>query len=189
MVSFGAGGFGWSGTFERMETDSGSKFTDVEYFLHNFSLNYAYRITRRFQLGGYFQSYTSRYTFHTTAGAPKTELETQVLGAFLIYNYSDTLSSAWFTGLSAGVFQRNDETSHDVALAESKKPFELDDAGEIYELVAGKRFRLSKWKIEHLTFAPQLSVYYKDHGKDFDDQKIKNGIGLTFQPVKFDFLF
>ncbi len=188
MVSFGTGGFGWSGAVEKMETRDDSPFADVEHFITNLSLNYGYRISQRFIVGGYYKTMNSEYKFNNGSTA-KVERESDFLGLYTLYHFSDTISSAWYTGISIAHFSEEQEISHDVALAENKTPFELDDTGLLYEIVMGKRFRLLKWDIDHLTFAPQVGLFYKTHGKDFDDQDVKNGFGVSVQPVRFDFLF
>jgi hypothetical protein len=188
IVSFGTGGFGWSGAVERMETEDKSPFSDVELFLSNISLNYGYRISQRFIIGGYYQTMNSEYKFRHGSTA-RVEREIDVLGLYTLYHFSDTISSAWYVGLSVARFSEEQEISHDIAVAESKTPFELDDKGMLYEVVLGKRFRLLKWNIDHLTYAPQVGVYFRSHSKDFDDQGVKDGFGVSLQPVKFDFLF
>lgn len=189
LVSIDSNGLGWSGAFEKMETKSESAFSDVEHLVNNIGFNYAYRLTDRFILGGYFRNTNSEYKFNTPSSSARVEAETQTIGLFTLYNFSDTISSAWYTGLSVAHFQLEQEVSHDVVLAESKNPFELDDSGMMFEAIAGKRFRLLKWNIDHLTYSPQIGLFYKTHSKDFDDQSVKNGYGVSFQPIKFDLLF
>lgn len=189
MVSVDANGLGWSGALERMETKSASAFSDVEHLVNNIGLNYGYRLTDRFIVGGYFKNSNSEYKFSKSSSSASVEVETLTVGVFTLYNFSDTISNAWYTGVSVAHYTNEQETSHDVALEEGKNPFELDDAGMIYEIVAGKRFRLLKWNIDHLTYSPQVGIFHRTHSKDFDDQNVKNGYGVSFQPVKFDLLF
>ncbi len=188
IVSIGTAGFGWSGAAERNETEEKSSFADVKTYLTNLSLNYGHRIGKRFILGGYYQTGHSETKFRNGVTG-RVEHETQIVGLYTLYNFSDTISSAWYTGVSVAHFNDEQEISHDIALAESKSPFELDDAGMVYEAIVGKRFSLKKWNIDHLTYAPQLGFFKKTHSKDFDDQGVKDGIGATIQPIRFDFLF
>ena len=189
MVTFNHSGFGWSGAVERMKTTSESAFSDVESLVNNIGLNYAYRISERFQIGAYYTNTNSEYKFQKSSGQAEVEAETTTIGVFTLYNFSDTLSSAWYVGVSIGQFSNKQEVSKDIALEEGKSPFELDDSGMIYEVVVGKRFRLLKWNIDHLTFSPQIGFFHRTHGKDFDDQHVKDGHGISFQPIKFDLLF
>lgn len=189
IVSINQNGLGWGGSYEKMETKSASVFADVEHIVNNIGINYGYRITDRFILGGYVRNTNSEYKFKASANSGKVEVETMTVGLYTLYNFSDTISNAWYAGVSVAHYTNEQETSHNVAIAESKNPFELDDAGMIYEAVVGKRFRLLKWNIDHLTYSPQIGFFHKTHSKDFDDQDLKNGFGVSFQPVKFDFLF
>jgi hypothetical protein len=189
MISFGTQGLGWSGAAEKIHSDSGSDFDGIEYLFHNIGLNYAYRLTSRLQLGGFYQAVHQEYRFKTANDVSRSENKSNSIGLFGIYNFSDELTNTFFLGLSIANFRMQEENSHDILVAESKNPFELDDSGVTYELILGKRFTLKKWGIEHLTFSPQGSVYHRTHGKDFSDQRSKEGVGLTLQVIKFDLLF
>lgn len=189
IVTVGSNGFGWSGASEKMETNSRSVFADVDYFLSNIGLNYGYRLNKRIVLGGFFLNHQNEYKFNTPNSSASVKKNTTIVGLYTLYNFSDTLPSAWYAGFSASHFNIAEETSHNAAIAEGKNPFELDDAGEMYEIFVGKRFPLTKWNIEHLTYAPQIGIYTRTHGRDLDDQDVKKGYGYTFQPVRFDFLF
>jgi hypothetical protein len=191
MVSFGAGGFGWSGAAEQLPGESKSQFSRVDYAFTNIGLNYAYLFTSRIQVGAFFKTFHQEHKFYRKGNrhASPTEIESNTMGMFALYNFSEDISNAYFLGPSIATYNYIEENSHDLESAENKAPFELDDSGMIYELVFGKRFALSKWSIEHITFAPQISIYYRTHGKDFDDQHIMNGVGSNIQPIKFDFLF
>lgn len=190
MVSFGSQGFGWSGAAEQMGGKSESNFKRVDFSFSNIGLNYAYLFTNRIQVGAFFQTFTQEHRFRKKGGgdAPA-QLHSSTFGAFALYNFSDDITNAYFAGPGISSYSYVEENSHDLEGAENKAPFELDDAGMIYELVFGRRFTLRKWNIEHITYAPQLSVFYKTHGKDLDDQGIGNGFGTNIQPIKFDFLF
>lgn len=190
MVSFGPSGFSWSGSAERISTDKGSPFERVGYFLHDISLNYAYRFSEDMQLGGFYQTWHQEYKFHTNDGSStSSDLETQVFGLFLLYNFSTKINESYFIGLSTSFYNFEEENSGDFENAENKDPYEIDDTGVTYEVVWGKRFSLMKWNIDHLTYSPQLGIFNRTHGKDFDDQKIAEGVGFNIQAIKFDFLF
>jgi hypothetical protein len=188
LVTFGSNGFGWSGAVEQMETRDASAFSDVDYWMNNIGVNYGYRLDERFIIGGHLQTFNSEYRFNN-GGSSKVEKEGLVFGIYALYNFSDTIANTWYTGISIAHFSEEEEVSHNVALAESKTPFEFDDEGEIYEILLGRRFSMKKWNIDHLTYAPQVGIYFKTHSKDFDDQDVKDGFGASFQPLRFDFLF
>lgn len=190
MVTFGSQGLGWSGATEQMQTKSDSNFKRVDYYYSNLGLNYAYLINSRFQIGGFFQTMHQEHQFHRKgSGAKPTEIETNNFGFFTLYNFSDTLTDAYYTGAGVSIFYYKEENSHDLEESEGKSPFELDDQGVTLEVVFGKRFNLKHWNIEHLTYSPQGGFFHRTHGKDFNDQKVADGIGVSLQPVKFDFLF
>ena len=190
MVSLGTAGLGWSGAAERQSSRSGSNFKSADYFLIDFSINYAYRLTDRFQLGAFLQSSHEEHKFNKKGGgSAPTELEVNTYGLFGLLNFSDDITNSYYLGLGLSFFSYEEETSHDFEDSEGKAPFELDDIGTTYELVFGKRWDLKHWQIAHITFAPQIGIYHRTHGKDFDDQKVGNGTGLSFKPIKFDVLF
>lgn len=190
MVSFGSSGLNWSGSAERISTEKNSPFERVDFFFHHVQFNYAYRFTSNMQIGGFYQTWHQEYTFHTKDGkSSSSDLENSLFGLFLLYNFSERIPESYFVGLSSSIFNSEEENSGDLKNVESKDPFEIDDSGFTYEVIFGKRFSLMKWNIDHFTFAPQLSLFHRTHGKDFNDQKIADGVGFIIQAIKFDFLF
>ena len=190
MISFGRDGLGWAGTGEEIETKNNSTFKEVDYYLNDLALNYAYRLGSRTQLGFFYQGSHSEYEFKTrTASKQSVQIESNTTGVFFLINFSDDLNDAWYTGLSFSVTSYEEENSKILQEAESKAPFELDDITNTYEFIAGKRFSLRGFDVANLAFSPQLKFFWRSHGKNFDDQKIGNGIGFTLQPFRFDLLF
>lgn len=190
MVSVNPSGLGWSGSYERLSTTDSSAFKTAHTFLHNFALNYAYRFTKRWQLGAFFQQMTNRSEFVLrSGGTAPLETNSTVIGTFLLYNFSDDLFSSWYTGASLSGFNQIEENSHKFNTAEGKAPMELDDSGVSFELVLGKRFSLKAQGLSNITFAPQAGVFTRTHHKDFKDQGTRNGLGLSLFPIKFDILF
>lgn len=190
MVSFGRNGLGWSGGYEEMNTKSDSPFDDANHLFNNLSLNYAYRLGHRWQIGAYYQTTDSEHEFNKKGGGKSfAKMDTNIYGIFGLYNFDEDFNKAFYLGASISYFSIAEENSHNWTETEGKSPFELDDAGNTYELMFGKRFAFDKWDIKHLTYSPSISVYYREHAKDFDDQGIRRGIGASIQPIKFDFLF
>ena len=190
MVSFGRDGFGWSGTKEEIETKNSSSFKDVDYFLNDIALNYAYRLNSRFQLGIFYQGGHSEYEFETrSASTQSVKIETNTTGLFFLINFSDDLNDAWYTGLGFSITDYEEENSKALQDAESKAPFELDDLTNTYEFFLGKRFSLRGFDVDNLAFSPQIRFFRRSHGKDFDDQKIGLGTGFSLQILRFDLLF
>jgi hypothetical protein len=190
MITFGRHGLGWSGSAERMQTKSPSEFKSVTNIISDLSLNYAYRISRRFQLGAFYEQLSNEYKFKRKgAGTSSQSLETNTLGMFIIYNFHHDLKQAYYLGLSASNSFHEEEVSHDFTDVEGKAPIELDDTNQTYELFFGKRLPISIMGFDNLSFSPQVRLFYQTHGKDFDDQDVDYGLGVSLQPVRFDLLF
>lgn len=173
-----------------MDSHHGSVFSRVDYYLSNLALNYAYRTSDRFQVGAFYEGIHTEYKFRKQGGgkAPM-EVEQNTLGIFTLYNFHDDLKDSLYLGVAFSVVSYEEENSHDFASAEGKSAIELDDNSEVYEIILGRRFPLGTYKLEYLSFSPQVRLYFKTHGKDFDDQEIRNGWGVNFQPVRFDLIF
>lgn len=189
MVSFGTNGLGWSGASEEIDTNKRSPFKSVDYFLNNLSLNYAIRLFSHLQLGAFYQNYEDEYEFHHSNGKSKSALQHSKYGTFLLYNFSKNLTESFYLGAAFSFFNTEEENSHDFTEAEGKAPFELDDEGQTYEFIIGKRFSLESFGIKHITYSPMVSFYHRQHGKDFDDQGARKGKGIFLQILKFDVLF
>lgn len=190
MITFGSQGVGWMGSGERMDTKSSSSFKRVDNLLSNLSLNYAYRLYPRFQIGAFYEGMHSEYKFSRRGGGESfQELEINTFGIFLLYNFSNDIHDAYYIGLSAGNTNREEEISHDFTDAEGKAPIELDDTNQIYEFLFGKRIPIVMMGFENLSFSPQIRLFYKTHGKDFKDQDVKYGLGTTIIPIRFDLMF
>lgn len=190
MVSFGTHGLAWAAESEQIAGSKASLFKRVDYFFHNISLNYAYLINRRFQLGGFYENSQKEYQFHAKESSSSSfKVITDSVGLFSLYNLSEHIMNAYFLGLSFAIFNEEEENSKAFNDAEEKSPAELDDKGEIVQLLFGKRFDLKYWNIDHITFSPQVGVYYKTHAKDFKDNRLTRGFGARIQLIKLDILF
>lgn len=186
MVSLGSNGFGFSGERERINGESSSPFEDVTALMLNVTLNYAYRITDRQQVGVRFTNRNHEHTFKRDDGVKtRSEEVYQSYGLYVLHLFSDELSSAYFLGAGVSHYNLVEEISHDFAASEGKAPIEKDDQGWTYELFFGKRFTLA----ERLSYAPQIGFFHRTHAKDFDDQKIRSGYGVSFDLIKFDYFF
>lgn len=190
MVMFGRDGLGWTGAAEDIKTESDSRFKSVDYYLSNFAVNYAYLIVPRVQLGFFFENYNSEYDFKLKGGgSAPIKVESTSIGCFVLYNFSDDLNDSWYSGLAVAQINYEEENSHLFSDAEGKAPFELDNHSQLYEFILGKRFSLRGFNVANLTYSPQINIYYRTNGKDFNDQDIGGGTGLSLRPIKFDLLF
>jgi Autotransporter beta-domain len=190
MISFGPDGLGWSGTSEDIDTRSSSTFSEVKYLLNDLSLNYAYRPNDRLQIGGFYKGTHSEYDFRKKdGGTSSTSIEENQIGLLLLYNFQEDLNDAWYAGYSYSITSYEEENSKDLQTEEEKAPFELDDLTKTHEFIVGKRFSLRGFKVENLSYSPQIRFLFRTHGKDFDDQDVGNGAGVNIQPLRFDLLF
>lgn len=191
MISFGRDGFGLTTAHEDIDTKDNSPFKSVILYFSDIGLNYAYRVSSRVQIGANYSNRHREFRFKSSTGGKHTsvEIEEQTIGAFAIYNFSEDLNDAWFAGYGYSVIKYNEENSPEFQTAEGKGPFEFDDASSKNELFVGKRFSLRGFNVPNLTYSPQISFYMQTHAKDFKDNRIGNGTGVTLQPIRLDLLF
>lgn len=190
MITFTTGGFGWSGSVERMNTEKKSAFDDLTNLTNNVAMNYAYRITPKQQIGFHFQTMHSELKFDRRSGGQSTsEKELTSFGLFAVHNFKEDLKNSFYLAAGATYTNSEEEISHDFSDSEGKAPMETDDVIMSYDLYLGKRFELDAYDIKNLVYSPQIGFFYHSHSKDFDDQGIKNGYGATILPIKFDLLF
>lgn len=190
MISFGRDGLGWSAGGEEIDTKSSSPFSSVKSFFNDLALNYAFRVSSRFQLGAFYQ--TSHYEYHFKQRGGNTSeagIEEDQAGLFFLYNFNQDLNDAWYAGYAFSIATYEEENSSALQQAEGKGPFELDDSNTIHEIMFGKRFSLRGFNVDNLAYSPQIKFIYRTHGKDFDDNHIGNGTGVNIQPLRFDLLF
>lgn len=190
MVTFGSQGLGGSFYTEQMKTGDSSDFKRVDRLFTNLGFNYAYRLTQRIQIGGFYSTSQEEYDFNPReSGRATSKIDSTSIGIFALYNFHDEIDNAFYVGVSAANFNYEEQNSQSFVSAENKTPYEIDDAGQSYELFFGKRFDLISRSIRHLTYAPQVGVFMKTHSKDFNDQNIGQGSGVSIHALKFDFLF
>lgn len=190
LISFTTGGFGWSGSVERMNTEKKSAFDDLTNITNNVAFNYAYRISKQQHIGFHFQTMHSELKFDKRSGGEtRSEKELTSIGIFGLHNFQEEINKSFYVGLGVTYTNAEEEISHDFSDAEGKAPIETDDVIMSYDLIIGKRFTLEAYNIQNLVYSPQVGIFYRSHSKDFDDQGIKNGYGATLLPIKFDLLF
>lgn len=188
MFRFAPESFGVNSSREIIRPRSSSSFDSVRFEAHNISLNYHYRLDPRWQVGTFFHYEREEFNFEESGGNSKIESFSGLLGFSLIYNFADELVDAYYLGGSIAYYNREEEISRGISDAENKAPFELDDVGYEATLLFGKRFNLKKWGLNTLAFSPSIAFYYRYHGKDFRDQKTREGQGLIFTPLAVDLL-
>ncbi len=190
LVSVTSAGLGWTSAYESVKPEGKSPFDAVSSLLHNVGLNYAYRFTDRIHVGVFAQS--SRSTLRVKnrdSSASTSERNSLAYGVFGLYSFHEKIGDAWYAGAGLSLFNQEEEIAGDLEEAEGKGAFELDDRGVTFEVLIGKRFSLERWGIEDISYAPNVGGFVRKHGKDFSDQGIERGRGLTVVPVKFDLIF
>lgn len=190
MVMISTNGLGASVAVERMNTSSGSKFSKVEKIPENLSLNYAYRITKKQQVGMSFQSIHNELKFEKRGGGSTSSKDKITsVGIFGIHNFDERIQGATYIAGLISYTNIEDEVSHDFSDSEGKAPIEHDDTIMSYEISLGKRFSLEDYNLKNLLYSPSVAVFYNVHAKDFDDQKVTEGWGVGVNVLKFDLLF
>lgn len=187
MFRFAPESFGISSSREIIRPRSSSNFDSVRVEDQDIALNYHYRLDNRWQIGTFFQYTNEKFRFESSEGNSKVESFYGEIGLSLLYNFADEFVDAYFLGGSISYFNQEEEISQGISDAEGKAPFELDDVGYEAKLLFGKRFNLKKWGLNTLAFSPSISLYYRYHGKDFRDQKIREGQGIIITPLALDF--
>ena len=71
-----------------------------------------------------------------------------------------------------GLVLCKEENSKSFTSSDRKTLLELDEKSEQYEVILGKRMKLSKFKLHGLSYSPQVRADYKTHAKDFDDKNV-----------------
>lgn len=190
MVMITSQGFGYGGAVEKAEIKSSSPFKNVTINRNNFAINYAYRLTDRVQLGAFYKQshYDGNLTNKSGKEADIDEMSNS-FGLFSIYNFSDDLFSSYYVGFLFANINAEREYGHGLTEAEGKAPFELDDAGSLYQIYFGKRFSLKRFGIHNITYSPQIGLYSRTYGKDFSDQGFEKGKGIIVDIIRFDVLF
>ncbi len=190
MIKISPIGLGGDASVEGLQSDNDSKYNNATYWIHNISLNYAFLIAPRWQLGAYYKASENKQVFDRKGtGKTTSKRNTTSFGAFIIYNFSPELVSCYYLGLTTGRYNQEEQVSLDFAQDEGKVALEFDDDGENYGLFVGKRFSLKILGIKNISYSPQLTFFYNTHGKDLRDQGLRKGKGLSIEPLKLDILF
>lgn len=190
MVMITSQGFGYGGAVEKTDTKNSSVFKNVGINRSNFSLNYAYTITDRIQLGAFYkQSHYDGNLTNKNGGDSDIDIMSNSFGVYSIYNFSDDLFDSYYAGIMYATINSEEEYGHGFTEAEGKAPFELDDSGSLYQIYFGKRFSLKRFGIHNITYSPQIGIYSRTYGKDFSDQGFNKGKGIILDVIRFDVLF
>lgn len=190
MIEVGSRGLGGDTSFETTDGESSSHYKRQEAFYNNFSINYAYLLAPRWQLGIFYEITNQNLKYHRKNNSDSSsDRHFSQIGAFTLYNFSDEIISAYFAGFRYGEFNNEEEFSKDFLEDERKSEFEYDDTGQTYELFLGKRFQIIGFETGGIAYSPQLGIFARKHGKDLKDQGLIYGRGIKLEIIKFDILF
>lgn len=186
MISFGSTGFSGSASYERFSTSNSSFLKDFNILKSNLSLNYAYRLSERWQLGVFLSHSDEVRDFQTTNGKKgKVKSFTWHYGLSGIYNFSSDFFNSYYSALTLSIFNHEEEFTH----GSPYYSLEDDRQAEILELTLGKRFSLKNFNISNISYSPDLTVFVANSHKDFNDDGIDHSTGLIIRLLKFDILF
>ncbi|HXH29449.1 MAG TPA: hypothetical protein VNJ01_01430 [Bacteriovoracaceae bacterium] len=149
------------------------------------SLNYAYKVLPRFQVGGIAGYSNDSEDIKYRDGSTLTEASTDIrIYLFVTFNFSQALSSSYYvTGLLGK--ELSDSESKDSALGTTKTDSDKTGAG----LIFGKRFSLRSLGIVNLTYSPSISFKREIAGGDLKKEGTDNLDSITLDLIKFDLLF
>lgn len=186
MVILSPAGIGGSGAYERITPGANSQFQKLDINKGNIALNYHYTLSQRFQIGSFFSNNTDFRKYKTDDGSTgEVEFHTLALGLSFLYNFSDELINAYYTGFIFTYYNNEEEFTHD-------GPFsylEDDRLSQIYEIILGQRFSLKRLGLQNITYSPSFSLFLARNEKDYTDDGLDHSWGANFIVLKFDVLF
>ncbi|HXH76409.1 MAG TPA: hypothetical protein VNJ08_15665 [Bacteriovoracaceae bacterium] len=185
MVQVTPRGFGVGAAYETTYPRNESIFRDFNIFRGNIDLNYTYTVTPRVQVGGILSNNSEKRTYATKAGQTgRVSINDLLVGMSLYWNFDDEIMHSWYMGFIFAVLNHEEEYSKNVF-----NYLEDDKNSETYELIVGKRFDLKKWGLINIKYSPSFSLYTQRARKDYDDDGLQDGVGVSVQAIKFDILF
>ncbi len=150
------------------------------------TVNYAYKVSPRIQLGFLASYYAdgdeTKFKDGTESASKSSELK---LYGFLTYNFSEALTSSYYlTGLLGK--EQSSSSTQETGSPTEKSDDDLTGVG----LVFGKRFSLRGLGIFNLTYSPSIGIKRSLVGGDLSsDSKIDTLDSINLDVLKFDLLF
>lgn len=190
VIEIGQSGPALSSELEIFNPDKKSTYKSAHHLSSNFSFNYAYLFSLKWQIGLFYKSDQSSYTYHHKTNGNTRSVEHSInYGLSFAYNFSTFINSSLYAGVSISHFNHEEEISHDFLENEGKAPFEFDDSGEEYGIFLGKRFQFYSSKLINLSYSPNIHFFHRFHHKDLRDQYISRSQGLIVRLINFNMLF
>ncbi len=171
---------GWSGEAFSSQTKNNSKVDSFEGLSGEITVNYAYTLTKRLQVGFAFTNVTDESTLKLDSGTEtKYQTANRSLFLFSLFNFNDEFNKAFYAG---------------GGLATEIKESEIKGTNNDYiasglSVIIGKRFPLTDWGIENLTYAPMVTFTAGLISGDLKDDGVERINTTTLDIIKFDLLF
>lgn len=176
---------GFAGSATKFDPAASSAIDAADISQGNLSLNYAYSISQRFQLGFILKSNSDTTEIKGKNGITvKTEESDFSFYVTGTYNFNDDFFNSFYLGALAGVGASESEATTTGA-ATTKQ--EID--ATLFGLYFGKRFTLKSWGIENLVYSPRLQISSVKYGKDYKTMGLEDAMTVDIQLVSFDLLF
>lgn len=186
MIQVTTHGLGIGAGYEKTDPASDSQFEVFNTFKGNIEINYAYTIRPQLQIGGLYSNRSEERNYDTKGNSQgEISINTQIIGAFVQWNFQEELPDTWYTGLMFSNLNHEEESSNKAVF----NKLEDDKSADSWEIYFGKRFSLGHWGITNITYSPSLSLYSQNARKDYADDGLKDAAGINVQAIKFDVLF
>lgn len=186
QISLGNDLMGWHGTGTQTSTDDELGIKAYDLSEGNFNINYMYQVVPKVQIGFIYSSFNETSELSYTSGGKLTETkDTSELYFQVTYNFNDDLSDSFYITPFIGQF-KYDSTTKDTSDS-TKLSTEYKVNG--YGIKIGKRFPLTRFNIQNLTYAPQISIGSGKVTGDLKDAGVDSLTQAKLDIIKFDLLF
>lgn len=176
-------GIGWSAS-STVANETAFDIDDFSIETNNFSLNYAYRVGERWQLGAAMQMLSDEQEMKLAGGEVETEVRQSHYFLFATYNFHHQIQRAWYLTALIGR-QHFEHASNDKRImVETDLEYDLTT----YGVSIGKRWLMRSFDGAHVTFAPNITYYYGDASGDLGHDGIENLRFVRVDVIRFDIL-
>ncbi len=186
QLSFGhSPGVGWAATSSKGNTDEGLGIDGFKVQTNNLSVNYAYRLNHRWQVGAAVGIVSDEQEMKLDDGEVETEVRQTHLFAFVTHNFHDEIQNAFFLTALFGR-QHFEHASND---KRSSNEIDLEYDITSYGGSFGKRFTLKHWQRLHVAYAPAVSYFHGKGGGDLGHDGLEKLRTWRVDVLRFDVLF
>ena len=188
QISFGNNlGLGWTAAASQSNADKSLGLDDFGVQLNDFGVNYAYRLSDYWQVGGAWAQLSDEQEIAFPDGEIETEVRQTHVFIFVTYNFHVNLYEAFYLTAFAGR-QHFEHASNDKR-ASSRREIDVEYDLTTGGLAFGKRLSLGSWGASHVSYSPAISVWYGDASGDFGNDGLRELKSLRIDVLRFDVLF